>query len=274
MIDAFLDGSLPTTARSALIVFVLVLARVVPVVELAPFLGGRATPRTVKTGIALAIALIVYPAVVTPDLLIAPPSDLALAALIVKEVLVGLTLGFVTSLVFESVRMAGQIVDAVRGQTMANVLVPQLPERASVTADYLYQLAIALFFVIGGHRLFLLAFTSSYQTITPLGYFSVDQATTTTFIVRVAADAIALGLSFALPAVAAILLADLMLGLVNKAAPQVNVFFLGMPAKAAIGIAVVLLSLGFWADRLAVEAAGVGDDIGELVARLGGVDGG
>lgn len=239
------------------VLFALVLARTVPIVELAPFLGGRAAPRTVKIAVALALTTLVAPAlwVAAPA-----PSELGpatFAALIVKEVLVGLTLGFVTALVFEAVRIAGQIIDAVRGQTMANVMVPQLPERVSVTADYLYLLAVALFFAFGGHLLFLEALARSY-VVFPVTQFPALTASglggLALELTRLFAETIAFGALLAFPVVAAILLADLVLALLNRAAPQVNVFFLGMPLKAALGTAVVLLGLGVFTDTFAAAA--------------------
>ena len=265
-----------SSLNAAGMLFALVLARVVPIIEITPFLGGVATPRSVKTAAAFALALLVYPTVLTPAFLAQPPSGPEFALLVVGEGLVGMTLGFVIALLFESVRIAGQAIDAMRGQTMANALVPQLPERASVTADYLYQLAIALFFLIGGHRLFVAALVQSYDMHTPLGYFTdriAGSVDVSDLLIRATADAITLGISLAMPVIVAILLADLVLAMVNKAAPQVNVFFLGMPLKALLGVAVVMLGLGLFADQFAREAIDAIGRVEQTVDMLGGVNG-
>lgn len=270
MPDWLTDETVRAASDRSVLLFALVMARVVPIVQLAPFLGGKATPRTVKTSIAFALAILVAPVVWTPEFLFAEISTIDLGLLIAKEALVGLTLGFVTALVFESVRMAGQIIDAARGQTMANVMVPQLPERVSVTADLLYQFSIALFFVLGGHHLFVTALVRSYRVIPPADFIAVDGPQTVLTIARLTADSIAIGLLLALPVVAAILLADMVLALINKSAPQVNVFFLGMPAKALLGTAVVLLGLGLFADEFAVHAAENLEALQVVIETMGG----
>jgi flagellar biosynthetic protein FliR len=270
MLDWLTDDTVRVAADRSVLLFALVMARVAPIVQLAPFLGGRATPRSVKTSIAFALAILVAPMVWTPEFLLGDIGSGELGLLIAKELLVGLTLGFVAALIFEAVRMAGQIIDAARGQTMANVMVPQLPERASVSADLLYQFSIALFFVLGGHHVFVRALVRSYRMIPPTA-FPIGEGDAIIFsIARLTADSIAIGLLLAFPVVAAILLADLVLALINKSAPQVNVFFLGMPAKALLGVAVVLFGLGVFADEFAAHAADNLESLDDLLQTIGG----
>jgi len=268
MLDWITDEAARGAIDHGIVVFALVAARILPIVELAPFLGGRAAPRTVKIALAMSLSVLVFPVVWEP--LAASPAASELTLLVMKELLVGLTLGFVTALVFEAVRIAGQIIDAARGQTMANVMVPQLPERVSVTADYLYLLAIALFFAFGGHLVFVEALVRSYASI---GLFHFpefgDAAQMALLITRLWADAIAVGVLFAFPVVASILLADLVLALINRSAPQINVFFLGMPLKAVLGSAVVLLGLGIFADEFANHAANGLGALADLSNLLG-----
>lgn len=256
MLDWLTDDAARNAVDHAIVIFALVAARVLPIVELAPFLGGRAAPRTVKISVAFCLTVLVFPVVWSPSLLASRPGTVELASLVVKELLVGLTFGFVIALVFEAVRIAGQIIDAARGQTMANVMVPQLPERVSVTADYLYLLAVALFFAFGGHLLFVEALVRSYASVGLFEYpsFAGGATEVALLITRLWADAIAVGVLFAFPVVASVLLADLVLAFINRSAPQVNVFFLGMPLKAALGTAVVLLGLGIFADEFANHA--------------------
>jgi flagellar biosynthetic protein FliR len=257
----------------AIVLGALVVARIVPIVQLVPYLGGKAVPQTVKLGLSMAVAVIVYPAVWTSGAAAAlPESPFALAALAFKEVLVGMTIGFVAALVFEAVRMAGQMIDSARGQTQATAMVPQLPERVSVSAELGYQLAVVIFLVAGGHRIFLAGLVRSFgwippQTIPALGGGRLDALVEA--IVRMTADAITLAVLLSFPVVAAILLANLFLALVNKAAPQINVFFLGMPIKAVLGVAVLLLSLQVLLERIADEALVQLDALLDILRLLG-----
>ena len=246
MFEYFAHAATRHAIEQAIILFALVAARLVPIVQLVPHLGGKATPQIVKMGLAFALTLLVYPAVwLSGAVEHLPSSTIQIALLVGKEVLVGLTLGFVASLVFESVRMAGQIIDNARGQTMATTLVPQLPARVSVSANFLYQLAIVVFFLVGGHRLFVEALVRSYVVIPPWvvpGSHGQWHAVAL-LVARLTADAITLAVLLAFPVMAAILLTNIFLALVNKAAPQINVFFLGMPLKALMGVAVLMLAL-------------------------------
>src|SRR5690625_3472534 len=121
----------------------LITSRMLPMVQIIPYLGGQVVPQTVKMGLALALVLLVYPAVwMQPGALSLPDSTFAIAMLVMKEIFVGLTLGFVCALVFDAVRMAGQIIDNSAGLTQATTMVPQLPERVSPTSNFLFQLTI------------------------------------------------------------------------------------------------------------------------------------
>lgn len=259
--------------EQALLLLLLVAARLVPMVQLVPYLGGKATPQVVKMGLALGLSILVYPTLWTAGVAQQLPSDaLGIGVLLAKEVLVGLTLGFVAALVFESVRMAGQMIDNARGQTMANAMAPQLPERISVSADLLYQLAIAVFLATGGHRLFIVALVRSYQAVPPnaMPMLEGEWSALALYVTRLAADSIVVAVLLAFPVVASVLLADVFLALVNKAAPQINVFFLGMPLKAVLGVAVVMLSMNFVVELFLDSAAENLQSILDLVALFEG----
>lgn len=232
------------SANQLVLMVGLITARMIPIVQLVPYFGGKATPQVVKMGLAMALSALVMPAVweARGEL---PESAIAISALIGKEVIIGLTLGFVGALVFEAVRMAGQFIDVARGQTMATAMVPQLPDRISVSADFLYQLSIAIFLIIGGHRLLIAALVRSYVVfpVHEFPSFDVDGIAIALTLARWTADSFNIAMMMAFPVVASILLADLLLALINKAAPGINVFFLGMPLKALLGVLALLLAL-------------------------------
>lgn len=241
----------------AILLAVLVSARMVPVVYLVPYLGGQAMPQQVKMGISLALTVLVYPAVWGLGAAQALPAGaLEITALILKELVVGLMIGFIAALAFDALRVAGQLIDVSRGQTMATAMVPQLKSQASVSADLLYQLGVVVFMLTGGHRLFLAALVRSYVMVPPQGFphFGANLQMITFGIVRLAADAITLGVLLAFPVIAAILVSNIMLALVNKTAPQINVFFLGMPIKAVLGVAILLVGMHVVVERFLEDA--------------------
>ena len=240
------DEVLRQSIDQSILLGALVVARLVPMVQLVPYMGGEAVPQTVKMGLAFALAILVYPAIwMQGGAAVLPDDTFGIALLVTKEVFVGATLGFVCALSFEAIRMAGQIIDNSAGLTQATTMVPQLPDRISPTSNFLYQLAIVVFFAIGGHRIFLWALTRSFDLIPPHTFIDTGEglAELALVILRLTGDAIALGALMAFPVIAAIMLTNLFLALVNKSAPQINVFFLGMPLKAVLASAIVLLSL-------------------------------
>lgn len=258
MWDFLTDQGVQQGINQMILLAALVTARLMPVVYLVPYLGGQVVPQQVKMGIALALTVLVYPAVWQTGAAGALPGGaLAIGALIVKELVVGLMIGFVAALAFEALRVAGQMIDSARGQTMATAFVPQLKSQASVSADFLYQLGVVIFLLTGGHRLFLSALVKSYVMLPPQRFpaFGAHLEAITMGIVRLTADTITLGVLLAFPVVAAILLANVLLALINKAAPQINVFFLGMPLKAVLGVGVLLVGMHIVIERFVEEAA-------------------
>jgi flagellar biosynthetic protein FliR len=240
---ARLLGTGQVEPSAVLLLLAAILARVGAAVWIAPFLGGRLVPVTVRVGVALILCLIMLPL-----LLPTAPSSVSPAlglAIVVKEALVGAALGFLVALVFWAAEAAGRLADTVRGANLAEALIPQTGARSSPLGDLFFQLTLVLFIVLGGHRVFITALGASYEILPVAGFPAVQGLQGFALLCgRLTADLLLLALALAAPVVAALFLADLTLGLINRFAPQINVFFLAMPAKALLGIGMVVLSVG------------------------------
>jgi flagellar biosynthetic protein FliR len=273
MFDLLTDRGIQTGLWQGVTLGALVIARLALIVQLVPFLGGQKIPQQVKMGVTLALAIVVFPAVWSDGTAASLPTEaVPVAALVIKELSVGVTLGFVASLTFESARMAGELIDVSRGQTMVKAMVPQLQARASASGDILYQLSVVIFLAVGGHRLVLAALYRSFELL-PVHSFPTFPGGTVQlglYVARLTADAITFGVVLALPVIAAVLLANLVLALMNKAAPQMNVFFLGMPLKAILGVAVLLFGLHIVVDRLVDDGLSRVDHLQQVIRLLGG----
>jgi flagellar biosynthetic protein FliR len=244
--EAFLDELLRRVESGQLLALGgLLVMRLLPITFIAPFFGGPLVPAPVKIAIALALAIALYPSVragLTGPL---PVESLVYVGLLAKELLVGFAIAFVTSLLFRAAEMAGQLVDVLRGANLSTALVPQLGERVSVFADLWVQTLVVVFLVAGGHHLFLAALADSYAVL-PVA--SVPQPAAGFFpavdwILGLTGDLFRVAFALAAPALVALFLADVVLGLAARVAPQIQVFFLGMPLKALLGIAMVFLAL-------------------------------
>ena len=242
----------------------LLVARLLPVTFVAPFFGGPLVPAPVKIAVAVALAVLLFPSARASLGGPLPEGSLLYVGLLFKELLVGFAIAFVTSLVFRAAEMAGQAVDVLRGANLATALAPELGERVSVFADFWVQTLVVLFLALGGHRVFLVAFAHSYAVL-PLAAFpepALGLWPATEWILSLTGNLLAVALALAAPALAALFLADVVLGLMARVAPQIQVFFLGMPLKALLAVAMVFLA----AEALLVALQG---GLGQMLGDLG-----
>lgn len=240
--------------QAFLVLFGLCFARFISFITIVPFFGGQVVPAQVKVAVASSLVIITYPSLMSE----LPPDGVALGFgavgfiwLIAKEVFVGFTLGFVASLVFETVQVAGRIADFQRGSTMGELFAPQLKARVSELGQFQLQLAIVIFLTLGMHKRFISSLVTSFEFIPALRFPHIEPGWTPAaeFLTGMTGNVITLGVQLAIPVVVTLLLTDLFFGMINRVAPQVNVFFLSLPVKMWIGIMVVAVGLYFIIER-------------------------
>ena len=225
-------------APAALIVaFVLCVVRASAWLVLVPPFGTRAVPAVVKVGLAAALAL---PA--APRLAESPPSlDVGpLIGAVVLQVAVGLTLGFVTMLAFAAVQAAGSLIDLFAGFTIAQTFDPMSGNQTALFGRFYQLLATTLLFAIDGHILLFRGFMSSFDAVGLQGPPMGDVA-------EIAVDGLSTfmtaAVEIAAPLLAALFLTEVALGLLSRAAPQMNVFMVGFPLKILLTLGLVGLAL-------------------------------
>jgi type III secretion protein SpaR/YscT/HrcT len=223
-------------------------ARIAPVVWLVPAFGGARLPAPVRVGFALLLALLAAPVLVVggsfgvAQLGGAPAIGLALA--LAREVVVGLCLGLVAASAFRAAEVAGRLADTLRGATLAEVLVPTSDERASPLAALYLLLATLVFLQLGGVQRLIEALAESYRVFPVAGGLGSAQVGRAAVVVTAAsAKLIVAGVALAAPVIVALWLTDLALGLVARAAPQIPVYFVGLPLKGLLAVGVVLVGL-------------------------------
>jgi flagellar biosynthesis protein FliR len=225
ILKTFEVGNSPQTF---LVLFGLCFARIVSYVAFVPFLGGKATPAKVKIAVALALTSITYPQLAAEvaqtggELNFGP---VGFFFLMMKECFIGFTLSYISTAVFEGIQVAGRFIDVQRGASMAEVMAPQLGEKVSGLGEFKFQLSLVLFILAGLHREFLKV------------------------LINVSAETLFIGVQLSLPIVLALLLTDIFFGIINRVAPQINVFFLAMPVKMMLGLFVFSLSVMLLKDQ-------------------------
>jgi flagellar biosynthesis protein FliR len=229
------DLQVPSITLAALL---LATVRAGGFVILAPPFNSPGIPSAVKGALALAFSLVVFPQLsgqipeVTAGFLIVAT---------ITEAVIGAALGLVVQVLFTAVQMAGDIIDLAGGFSLQPAFDPLSMTTHSAIGKLHYLLAVTLLFTSGGHLMLVRGFVTSYQGIPVGGSIPTDQigaAMVTAFSMMFLA-----ALQIAGPMVAVLLLADIALGLLTRAAPALNVFAIGFPVK--IMITLVLLGLTF-----------------------------
>ncbi len=222
--------------------FFLGLLRWGAIVQFCPFLGGRLVPGPVKIGLAMVFAWFTTPWL--SQQLAVPLTLTAIGWWVAAfhELWVGLLIGFASSLIFFAANMSGQFLDNARGTTMANILVPQLQIQTSLLGDFYFQLFVVLYLLAGGHLWFLTAVIDSYHLFPPTGLFPQAAVVNEAFI-RMAVGMFGIMIKIVAPAILVLIFLDIVLGIANRMAPQMDVFFIGMALKPAVGLLIVALSL-------------------------------
>lgn len=221
----------------------LVAARVLPLFLLTPWLVTRSLPSPLRTAVGLVLAAAFVP--LAEQHALSTPSGALLVLAMVREATVGFVFATAAALPFFAFDWAGRMADLFRGAGVLDVLSPGSNERTSPLGNLLMMFSVCVFFAIGGHRLFLNAFGDAFASL-PVGSLlhATELRATSLLVLRLVADAFALSISLTAPVMVTILALDVGLGLWARSAPQVPVFFAGMPMRAFVGVLAVALLAG------------------------------
>jgi type III secretory pathway component EscT len=222
-------------------------ARTVPLAWLMPALGGPRLAPELRVALGLLLSVLCLPFLLpAASVTLAGLGPVGCLLLVARELLVGLTVGLCAAAVFRAAEAAGRLVDVVRGANLAEVLAPLTEERASPMGELYLFLAIVVFLELGGLRGFATALGRSYEAV-PLGLTTSPAVALRAAAALVTASVgklLETAVGLAAPVVVAMWLADAALGVVGRAAPQLSLTFAVMPAKALLGLGVVLLGIG------------------------------
>lgn len=217
------------------------LIRITGLMLVEPILSNRGMPIRVRMGVAVVLTLTVAPLLPTP-----PAVDfISLQGVVMaaQQLLIGVTLGFMMRIVLSGVEMAGHIAGLSMGLGFASFFDPQSGAQSPVLAQFLGIITILLFLASNGHLLMISALFESFHilpiSLNPLpaqGFLTMLEATGQMFVI---------GVTLSLPLIAAILIANVGLGVLARAAPQLNLFAIGFPLMLTAGFVVLMISLPY-----------------------------
>lgn len=225
----------------------LVLPRVIGAFMMLPLITNENMPPLVRNSFMVSLAIIAIP-VAMNGVPLNELGALAWAPIILKELFIGVSIGFCYGMVFWAISAAGNVIDTQVGMTLAQVFDPIQGHQASLHGNFLSQFASWLFMASGAFLVFLDLLLSSYAMWPVTSYFpQLHQAGMELFVGQFSYLMTAL-LVLAAPAMVVLLLIDLSFGLVNRFAPQLNVFTITMPIKAWLATWIILLMLGVYVE--------------------------
>jgi flagellar biosynthesis protein FliR len=188
----------------------------------------------------LIIALGMTPSVKAPAVL--PETPWALALGIGGEMAFGLAMGMLMSFVFIAVQWAGEIIGQQMGFNLSEVFDPSMGAQGSLIGDAYFMLTLVVFLVIGGHRAMLQGVFASFK-ILPLLSLGVDESLFH-LITALFMSATILAIQLAAPMLIATLVVDIVLGLIGKTIPQMNVMSMGLTLRTVVGLMIVFIGMG------------------------------
>jgi flagellar biosynthetic protein FliR len=226
--------------------YLLIFFRVLSILWLLPIFSMRSVSVLFKVAFAIVTSLLITEVVPYAETLANDPYGMLLAVL--REVLIGLSIGFAIRLLFMCVQAAGEIVSFQTGFAFARVVDPFSSGQASVLEQFLYMLGIMIFFSVDAHHIVVRGLYASFKEL-PLGAATFSGGLFNYFITATG-RIFSLGLKFGAPLVVALFLIELALGLLSRMIPTMNIFVEGLPVKVFVSLSVLSLALGFMAPAL------------------------
>jgi flagellar biosynthetic protein FliR len=205
----------------------------------APLFGSARIPRRVKALLVLVLALGVTGGMRQPVRM--PDSTWQIAAAIGGEMAFGLAMGMVLSLVFIAAQWAGELIGQQMGLNLGSVFDPQFGGQGSVLGDMYFMLTLVVFLSVGGHRAMVEGVGQSFEVL-PLMSVGVDRTLFDT-LAGLLGGATVLAIRLAAPMLVTMLVVDLVLGLVGKTMPQMNIMSAGLTLRSVVGMIIVIAGL-------------------------------
>ncbi len=221
--------------------FLLVFMRIASFVYVAPFFSTKGIPNNVKIGLSVFVAYIMYnfgPEHVYPQY----NTVLGYCTVVLKEVSVGLLIGLGAQLCTSIVLFAGRIIDMEVGLSMASVFDPTTNEQSSITGVLLQYGVMLILYTTGLHRYLLKALMETF-TLIPIDKININTEKLLSTLITFLGDYIIIGFRICLPVFASITLMNIVLGLLAKLAPQMNMFSVGIQLKLLAGLSVMVITM-------------------------------
>ena len=221
--------------------FLLIMVRITSFMVIAPFFGISSTPGRVKIGFSAIISLLIYQMVI-PKTGLNYTGVFDYAGLVLKEVCVGLLIGYAGNICNTIMLTAGKLIDMNIGLSMATEYDPMTQSQSSVVANMYNYFVLLLLVVSDMHHYILRAVVDSFQVI-PIGEAVFQMEHLLESMIRFMSDSFVIAFRIFLPVFAVTMIMNCILGILSKVAPQMNMFSVGIQLKLLAGLAVMFLTI-------------------------------
>src|SRR5882724_12392866 len=210
-------------------------ARISGLMVFAPFFGNGAVPVRIKAILTIGITAVLYPVYAAR---VGVVTLMQWPGVVARELVLGIAIGLAANFVFEAAQMAGQILGVQMGYSLINILDPQTQVDTTVVAVFHQMVAFLLFLQLDVHQWCLRAIAHSFEYLSP-GAVNMGRGLTTELFHGIA-GVFETGLQIAAPVMAATLVADVILGFLGKASPQMPLMLLGPALKSMLGVGLLI----------------------------------
>ncbi|MDA7978146.1 MAG: flagellar biosynthetic protein FliR [Pirellulales bacterium] len=237
----FLQSVLELFDPAKLLLFGMLLARTSGLVMIGPMYGSRDVPMRLRALFAVALTILILPIQLSVNAPV-PNTLLDFLTYAGTEIAVGYVLSLGIWIMFSALQIAGQIIGQSSGMALANVFNPQLGDSIPLAAQFLYLFGLAIWLLAGGHRIAMEGFLATFSAVPPGSMldFAIIQETLSALV----SHSLELGIRIAGPVVAALLLSTLVMGLISRTLPQLNIIAVGFSLNSMAALAMISLTLG------------------------------
>ena len=226
-------------------IFLLIVVRIMSFIFVCPFFGGNQTPNIVKIGYGLLLSILLYGAVP-----FYPPGYNTIAGftvIVLKEVMVGLLIGLSVTLCQQIASFAGAIVDMQVGLSMVNMMDPSTSQQVTITGTIYSQYLTMALIITGMYQYILRALSDSF-TLIPINGAVINSDKMLQVVLDFMRDYTVIGFRICLPVFIITFITNVVLGILAKVSPQMNMFSVGIQIKIVVGLVVMIFTVSMLSD--------------------------
>ncbi len=243
--------------------FLLILFRVSAFLVALPILGGGGVPMSIKVMVSISISVVLF------QILKVEAAPLAYGSLtvgIIGEVLIGLVIGLGARLLFAAVELGGTIVGFQMGFGVANVFDPVSNRQVGLIGQVQNLVATLIFLVTNAHHIVLRALVRSFRLIPSFGFYPSEALVG--HLMRLAGEMFVLGIKIGIPVIAALLFANIAIGILSRVVPQINALLFSFPVTIGLGLLVIGASLPVFVGLLRKQMVGLEEVVFNLLVGM------